>query len=173
MLHATVYGGARNSPPSESEMSQLLHGGSLRAATFEQKDAYQVPRAPLPPHYPPQPIYGVVPACAGGRGMATYDPRAGVPAPPQPGTAYGAAAAPAPQAAVPAIPSRPGAAMMPPAPVAASAIPPPPAAADPPPPPPPPPEPCVWQVAYSGDQPYYYNTLTNETTWDRPAECTC
>jgi hypothetical protein len=176
MLHATVYGGQRQQPPSESEMSQLLSGGTLRARAFEQKEEYRVPQAQIPPRAAPHPIQGVVPMIAGGAGMAAYNPALPIYPPPtrdECAAALGSpAAAAAPAAAAssppqqPARPARPGA-------VSSAPMPPPPAAYAPPPPPPvvqrPP---CPWQIAYHPDtnQPYYYHAETNETTWDKPAD---
>jgi len=159
-LHATVYGGQRQQPPSESEMTSLQRGQTLRQRGFEVKSEYVVPKGVIPPRQAPQPILGVVPVVAGGQGMAGYNPNASA-------ASYVAAAA-----AVPARPARPGAAAASSA--ASNSMPPPPPADDGAMPPPPPEErpPCPWQVAYHPDtnQPYYYHTVTNETTWERPAD---
>lgn len=157
MLHATVYGGQRQQPPSESEMQQLLAGGSLRGRAFEQKEEYRVPAPALPPRAQIQPIMGVVPIIAGGQGMAGYNPHA---------NAYATTAQPQ-QPVQPQRPARPGQPQRPGAP--AAFMPPPP---EPEPLPPPPVErgPCPWAVAYHPEtnQAYYYHSVTNETTWDRP-----
>lgn len=142
MLHASIYGGQRSQPLTESEMSQLLSGHSLRAAAFETKAAYQAPQAALPAraqlqtitadsvNRPAVPIAAAVPASSGGSfSIPTRDSGPSLPPPPPPEEAAA-------------------------------------------PPPPPPPAQCMWHIAYHPDtnQPYYYHEITGETTWDKPAD---
>jgi len=202
MLHATVYGGQRAQCPTESEMNQLLAGETLRARGFEKPTEYVVPQAQIPARPAVQPIMGVIPIVAGGSGFAAgYDANAPIPPPPSADSAASSSASsqPAAQSAIeaepparpqsparPAVPGRPSVATSSspsaaavdasPAPAAAAFPPPPPPAAAPPPPPPPAPRPpCPWQTAQhpeTGDV-YYWHTETNQTVWDKPAECYC
>ena len=140
-LHATVYGGQRHAPLTESEMSQCMHG-TLRQSPFANVPPYPTPQARIPAHQPPVPVFGVVPISAGGRGMAGYDPNYR-----QQSSTAAYSAGPPQGGAAPLLPSRKG-----PAQGGNVSLPPPPAAYEEPMPPPPAPEeerpPCPWAVAY-------------------------
>jgi len=145
ILHATVYGGARRSPPTEQEIHKIIAGGTLQTISYEEKKEYQVPRAQLRPKK--------VPESDGDNGQvitghAPHSPKmTPQPAPTRPEhkSLHNRTSS---NAAPPAIkaPSRTPKGVKKPV--------------------------TAWAVAVHPDtgQEYFYNTETNEVTWDRPAD---
>ena len=193
LFHSVVYGGPRSTPLTEMELQRVANGDSLRTIDFDKPLVYDTPQARIPPYGQAGVYYqemlrqqqvdaqkkqqeaaaaaqrqaelggyaGASPAAltaahnaiaAGGTAAGQYGQQQMPTMTTQQQFGYGPEAEAAAVAAAAAAPMPEY--VPPPAPKAAAA---------------PVEDLANWAVAYSDGTPYYYNTVTGATQWDKPA----